>query len=162
MDINGTNKNDLINGTSFRALDGNPSTQVEKTVKVTIDGKPLVRPDGRQLMFAADGMALSAALTGIEHELDRALRLDERALFYMPLMHSEQLSLQERCVQLYRNLANEVTGSARATMLSRIGFAERHRDIVRKFGRFPHRNALLGRECTPEELDFLELPNSAF
>jgi uncharacterized protein (DUF924 family) len=113
-------------------------------------------------MFAADPLALSAALDGIERSMDKQLRLDERAMFYVPLMHSEELALQDRCVALLRALANEVTGSARASMLSRIGFAERHRDIVRKFGRFPHRNELLSRESTPDELDFLELPEASF
>jgi uncharacterized protein (DUF924 family) len=113
-------------------------------------------------MFAGDARALAAAESGIERGLDRALRLDERSTFYMPLMHSEQIARQERCVMLYLAFAEEVTGHARANLLSRIGYAERHRDIVRKFGRFPHRNALLGRPSTPEELDFLAGPGSSF
>lgn len=113
-------------------------------------------------MFAGDARALSAAESGIERGLDRALRLDERSTFYMPLMHCESMAKQERCVQLYLAFADESSGHARANLLSRIGYAERHRDIVRKFGRFPHRNALLGRPSTPEELDFLEGPGSSF
>jgi uncharacterized protein (DUF924 family) len=112
--------------------------------------------------FAGDERALTAALRGIELGLDRELCLDERALFYMPLMHSEELALQERCLQLYQRMSQELSGSARASMLNRIGYAERHRDIVRKFGRFPHRNQVLGRSSTPEECDFLELPESRF
>ncbi|MEY4579141.1 MAG: hypothetical protein RL701_3844 [Pseudomonadota bacterium] len=114
--------------------------------------------------FAGDEKALTAAINGIELGLDRdrALRLEERTLFYLPLMHNEQLALQERCLQLYRDMSQELSGSARASMLNRIGYAERHRDIVRKFGRFPHRNQFLGRSSTPEECDFLELPESRF
>jgi uncharacterized protein (DUF924 family) len=112
--------------------------------------------------FANDPLALLAAVTGIDAGMHRQLQLDERGIFYMPLMHSEELAIQERCVALFLELANEVTGSARASMLSRVGFAERHRDIVRKFGRFPHRNAVLGRKSTPEELEFLEGPGSSF
>lgn len=113
-------------------------------------------------MFASDPLALRAALTGIDAGMHRQLKLDERGIFYMPLMHSEQLSEQERCVALFLELTNEVTGSARAAMLSRVGFAERHRDIVKKFGRFPHRNAVLGRESTPDEVEFLAGPGSSF
>jgi uncharacterized protein (DUF924 family) len=113
-------------------------------------------------MFAADDLALRAAQQGIELGQDRALALDERGMFYMPLMHSEALSVQERCVELFQQLSREVDGSARASMLSRIGFAERHRDIVKKFGRFPHRNALLGRESSADELAFLDMPGSSF
>lgn len=113
-------------------------------------------------MFATDEKALRAALTGIEAGMDKQLRLDERGMFYMPLMHSEELAIQERCVALFQELAREVSGSARASMLSRVGFAERHRDIVKKFGRFPHRNGLLARTSTPDELDFLDGPGSSF
>jgi uncharacterized protein (DUF924 family) len=113
-------------------------------------------------MFASDPLALRAALTGIDAGMHRQLKLDERGIFYMPLLHSEELSDQERCVALFLELTNEVTRSARATMLSRVGFAERHRDIVKKFGRFPHRNAVLGRESTPDELEFLAGPGSSF
>lgn len=113
-------------------------------------------------MFATDDKALRAALTGITLGMDKQLRLDERGMFYMPLMHSEDLAIQERCIALFQALASEVTGSARASMLSRVGFAERHRDIVKKFGRFPHRNAALARASTPDELDFLNGPGSSF
>lgn len=112
--------------------------------------------------FASDPVALRAALTGIDAGMHRQLKLDERGIFYMPLMHSESLADQERCVALFLELASEVTGSARASMLSRVGFAERHRDIVKKFGRFPHRNAVLGRKSTSDELEFLEGPGSSF
>jgi uncharacterized protein (DUF924 family) len=113
-------------------------------------------------MFATDELALRAALQGIAAGLHKQLRLDERGMFYMPLMHSEELAIQERCIELFVELSGEVSGSARASMLSRVGFAERHRDIVKKFGRFPHRNALLGRASTPDELDFLDGPGSSF
>jgi uncharacterized protein (DUF924 family) len=113
-------------------------------------------------MFAGDPLALSAALSGIERGIDRGLPLDQRSTFYMPLMHSEEIALQERCVALYQAFAAETSGHTRASLLSRIGYAERHRDVVRKFGRFPHRNAILGRASSPEELDFLEGPGSSF
>jgi uncharacterized protein (DUF924 family) len=88
--------------------------------------------------------------------------LDERAFFYMPLMHSEQIAVQERCVHLYTGFAAELPESLRAGMTSRVQYAEQHRDIIRRFGRFPHRNAILGRASTPEELEFLKQPGSSF
>jgi uncharacterized protein (DUF924 family) len=117
---------------------------------------------GTAAMFGGDALALAAALSGIERGMDRALRLDERSTFYMPLMHSEDIAQQERCVQLYLGFAEEAAGSARANLRSRVGFAEKHRDIVREFGRFPHRNALLGRTSTPAEIEFLKGPGSSF
>ena len=120
----------------------------------------MFRDSGR--MFAADGLALAATLQGVERGHDRGLTLHERVMFYMPLMHSEQLEHQERCIALFQDLSRESSELGRSLMLSHIGFAERHRDIVRKFGRFPHRNALLGRSSTPEELEFLAGPGSSF
>jgi uncharacterized protein (DUF924 family) len=90
------------------------------------------------------------------------LQLDERTMFYMPLMHSEQIDQQERCVDLYRGLADELPDTLKAGPLEQVKYAEQHRDIVRRFGRFPHRNALLGRESTPAELEFLAQPGSSF
>ena len=113
-------------------------------------------------MFAADAQALAATQEGVAREHDRRLALHERVMFYMPLMHSEQLADQERCLALFSALSSESSDIGRALMLSHIGFAERHRDIVRKFGRFPHRNALLGRASMPEELEFLAGPGSSF
>jgi uncharacterized protein (DUF924 family) len=117
---------------------------------------------GTPAMFGADETALYAALSGIDVGMDRQLPQDERSFFYMPLMHSEQLALQERCVDLYQTLSQEVSGRARAAMLQTIGFAERHRDIVKRFGRFPHRNAILGRTSTPDEQLFLDGPGASF
>jgi uncharacterized protein (DUF924 family) len=100
--------------------------------------------------FAGDARALDAALAGLAAGDDQALGPDERSFLYMPLVHSERLDLQERAVALF---AGE-PGTQK--------FAEQHRDIIRRFGRFPHRNALLGRPSTPDELAFLKQPGSSF
>jgi uncharacterized protein (DUF924 family) len=113
-------------------------------------------------MFGSDESALEAALSGIELGMDRKLPLDERAFFYMPLMHSERLALQERSVTLFQELMDELAGSLRASQLQRVGFAEQHREVIRRFGRFPHRNAVLGRLSTPDELEFLAGPGATF
>ena len=113
-------------------------------------------------MFAADDDALAMALAGIEAGMDRALPVAQRAFFYLPLMHSEQLAAQDRCVELFEILRDELEGRAREQIAGNLKFAVMHRDIVAKFGRFPHRNAILGRQSTPEELEFLKQPGSSF
>jgi uncharacterized protein (DUF924 family) len=113
-------------------------------------------------MFAQDARALRAALSAIDRGFDRQLALGERGFLYMPLMHSEQLALQDRCVAHFTAFRDELAGAARARVASALDFAERHRAIVQRFGRFPHRNRALGRSSTPEELEFLTQPGSAF
>lgn len=113
-------------------------------------------------MFAADGQALQLVLDGIAAGADRRLATAERTFFYMPLMHSEDLAMQERCVALFTAFRDEAIGDAREPLSGALGFAIRHRDIVARFGRFPHRNAILGRASTPEEEQFLAQPGSSF
>ncbi len=106
--------------------------------------------------FAGDPAALATAEDAIARGFDRELGSLERGFMYMPFEHSESLPVQERSVALFAALASE-TG-----VDGRLAWAERHRDIVRRFGRFPHRNQILGRESTPEEIEFLEEPGSRF
>jgi uncharacterized protein (DUF924 family) len=117
---------------------------------------------GTPQMFGSDELALEAALSGIELGMDKKLPLDERSFFYMPLLHSERLALQERSVILFQELMGELSGSVRAAQLQRVGYAEQHREVIRRFGRFPHRNAVLGRQSTPDELEFLAGPGATF
>jgi uncharacterized protein (DUF924 family) len=103
--------------------------------------------------FAYDGQALAAARAAVEQRFDAALTPQEASFFLMPFMHSEALADQERCVGWFR---------AAGTAPENLRFAELHRDIVARFGRFPHRNAILGRTSTDEERAFLAQPNSSF
>jgi uncharacterized protein (DUF924 family) len=112
--------------------------------------------------FAGDERALHAALAGIEQGVDRRLRFDERGFLYMPLLHSEDLATQERCVALFTAFRDEQSGALKNRVDSSLKFAEQHRDIVRRFRRFPHRNAALGRTSTAEEVEFLTRPGSSF
>lgn len=98
-------------------------------------------------MFAADAQALAAAKAAVAAGHDRALPPAPRGFFYLPYMHSEALADQDACVALFA----DVPGAAQS-----VDFAERHRAIIRRFGRFPHRNACLGRETTPDERAFLD------
>jgi uncharacterized protein (DUF924 family) len=108
--------------------------------------------------FAADERALAVALEGIAAGMDRAIGTQERGFFYMPLMHSERLDAQDRCVELMKAWTREPGGGGDGTLR----YAEQHRDIIRRFGRFPHRNLVLRRTSTDEELEFLRQPGSSF
>ncbi|MEZ4468330.1 MAG: DUF924 family protein [bacterium] len=105
---------------------------------------------------------LAIALEGIERGDDRALALAERTFLYMPLMHAETLPEQEQCVALMKALRSSAPAVIRSHLDKHVFFAGLHRDIVARFGRFPHRNIILGRESTAEELAFLQEPNSSF
>ena len=118
---------------------------------------------GAARAFCFDAKALEIASRGIENELDVGLSCDERAFFYMPYMHGEELPAQERSLELYRALRDSLPdGPGRERAKSNLGYAERHHEIVRRFGRFPHRNSLLDRTLTSEEIEFLKQPGSAF
>ncbi len=114
----------------------------------------MFRGDGRT--HATDTKAVDTAKHAIEHALDRELPPFQRMFFYMPFMHSENLEDQRRSVELFERLA-EKPGAPDVT-----SYAVGHMEIVERFGRFPHRNEILGRETTPEEAEFLEGPDSSF
>lgn len=95
--------------------------------------------------FATDGLAQAAAARAIERGFDAATDSALRCFFYMPFEHAEDLALQERSVQLFTNLGDA----------EYLKYAILHRDIIAKFGRFPHRNAILGRKSSAAELAFL-------
>ena len=112
--------------------------------------------------FAHDPRALAVAREGIARGDDRTLPFDQRSFFYMPFMHAEDLPSQEQGVALFSRWRDELTGPDRTRVEGLLRYAEQHRDIVRRFGRFPHRNRLLGRESTAEETAFLAGPGSSF
>jgi len=105
--------------------------------------------------FATDPLALSVAREGVARGFDRALGYDQRAFFYLPFEHSESLEDQHTSVELFTRLAADTPASHRGNAEETLRFALAHRDIVVQFGRFPHRNATLGRVSTPAELEFL-------
>lgn len=112
--------------------------------------------------FAGDEQARRLCLEGLERAHDRALAPIQRVFFYMPLEHAEDVELQASCCTLFEALCESAPPSRRETFEGYLEFARRHREIVERFGRFPHRNAILGRESTPEEAAFLTQPGSSF
>ena len=103
--------------------------------------------------FATDAKAIAVADQIIARGLDKGLKLRERAFLYLPYQHSENIDHQRRSVELVNRLDGEPDW---------LGYAERHLEIIERFGRFPHRNAVLGRETTPEEAEFLRQPGASF
>jgi uncharacterized protein (DUF924 family) len=101
---------------------------------------------GSPRAFAADPLARQVADRALSHAFARAGDADMRTFFYLPFTHSEMLADQERCVELHRALGDP----------EGLKYAELHADIIRRFGRFPHRNAVLGRATTPQEQAFLD------
>src|SRR4051812_31965666 len=110
---------------------------------------------GTAQAFAYDPAALALTLSGMQLAADAALNLVERLFFYMPLQHAEATEVQDESVTAYRRLVAESPAELRAAFEESLGYAEEHRQIIRQFGRFPHRNRILGRESTPEETVYL-------
>lgn len=117
---------------------------------------------GTTRAFEYDALALALALTGMQSAADGALDFSERLFFYMPLEHAESLEAQDESVAAFRRLLAEVPRELHAAFEGTLRYAEEHRSIVERFGRFPHRNALLGRPSTPEELEWLRGGGASF
>ncbi|MBX3624925.1 MAG: DUF924 domain-containing protein [Rhizobacter sp.] len=108
--------------------------------------------------FAGDPLALAAARAMVERGQDAALAPVQRVFVYLPFEHAEDLAAQDTSVQLFGTLAHDAPEAGTGWL----DYAERHHAIVVRFGRFPHRNAILGRPSTPEETAFLSQPGSSF
>jgi uncharacterized protein (DUF924 family) len=106
--------------------------------------------------FAYDARALALACELIDAGGDAELSPLENVFLRMPLEHAEDLAMQERCVAEMEALANACDPAWREKVAGFVGFACRHRDVIARFGRFPHRNAALGRESTADEVTYLE------
>ena len=111
---------------------------------------------GQARAFATDPQAREVTRHVLEQGWDRSMTPTERMFLYLPLEHSESLSDQEQCLALM----TQISGAPETADLPQ--WARAHLEIIRRFGRFPHRNAALGRETTPEEAEFLKGPGSSF
>lgn len=112
---------------------------------------------GQARAFAGDARARTLALGLVDSGAHLQLHPLQRLFAYLPLEHAEDPALQDRSVALFGALAAGHAGFGEV-----LDYAERHRDVIRRFGRFPHRNAALGRASTPEELAYLATPGSGF
>lgn len=125
-------------------------------VTILLDQFPRNLFRGQARAFADDAKALGTATRAIEKGFDRVLSPVERVFLYLPFEHSESLEDQVRGVALFQSVP------AVPWRAEQLDYAVRHRDIIARFGRFPHRNAALGRASTAEELAFLQQPGSSF
>ncbi len=105
--------------------------------------------------FSKDRLALKLCVEGAMEKKDEGLTAIQRVFFYMPLQHAESRKVQSKSVALFNRLAEAVSPTYRETFLTIAQFAELHHDIIDQFGRFPHRNSLLGRENTEAENEYL-------
>lgn len=112
---------------------------------IVLDQFPLNMFRGRPESFATEAQARTVARQAIDRGLDQALADSQKAFLYLPFMHSEDLADQDYCVALF----------SQAGLVDSLKWTHHHRELIRRFGRFPHRNAILGRQSTPEELDYL-------
>jgi uncharacterized protein (DUF924 family) len=120
---------------------------------ILLDQVPRNLSRGDPRAFAGDAKALAVTKDALGRGLDRELSQAERMFLHLPLEHCEDLRDQELCVELMGRLDENPKWR---------DYALRHRDIIKRFGRFPHRNAALGRESTAEEEAFLQEPGSSF
>ena len=119
---------------------------------IVLDQFPRNMYRGASRAFATDDAALSLAKEALVRGFDRELSIVERKFLYMPFEHSENSAEQARSIELFGTLGNELD----------LDYARRHKEIIDRFGRFPHRNAALGRISSPEEIEFIKEPGSSF
>jgi uncharacterized protein (DUF924 family) len=112
---------------------------------IILDQLPLNIFRGQARSFATEAKAREFAQRAIDNGLDQTLSGEQKAFLYLPFMHSENLADQDKSVELFEQ----------AGLTENVRYAKHHRDLIRRFGRFPHRNRVLGRESTAEEIDYL-------
>lgn len=118
---------------------------------------------GTAKAFSYDPLALEIALDGIALGHDEQLNASQRGFFYLPLEHSESLEIQDRCLERFTRLVIQTPPSEeRESARYKLHYAWRHYEIIKRFGRYPHRNEILGRKSTDKEIDFLKKPGSSF
>lgn len=127
-----------------------PEGRLAEVIVLDQFSRNLFRQDPRA--YAYDGMALALAQVAISCGADEKLERGQRSFLYMPFMHSESAAMHEVAVQMFMAIGDENT----------LKYEMLHKKIIDRFGRYPHRNAVLGRDTTTEEAAFLEEPDSSF
>ena len=115
--------------------------------------RSIYRDDPRS--YAGDAKAQALSVEALDRGLDHELSIEERHFLMMPLMHAEDLSLQERAIVTITAIASDAAEHQKQGLGMGVEQSRKYRDVIARFGRFPHRNALLGRDSTPEEKQFL-------
>ncbi len=151
---------ELANGKAYDWAEQGPCERLAAIIVLDQFSRNIFRGD--RLSFAHDRIALGLTKEGLMVDADKALHTIERIFFYLPLEHSERMTDQDLCVDLYAKLAASCEPEFKSMMDSTLDYAKRHRAIIEQFGRFPHRNDVLGRASTPEETAFLKKPGRGF
>ena len=141
-------------GGAFREWTATPHGSLARVILLDQFTRNIFRDTARA--FAGDAAALEDATRAIDGGFDRELDRYERWFLYLPFEHAEYWTAQEKSLELFGRLAEE-TGDR-----SPLEWAEKHAEVIRRFGRYPHRNAILGRPSTPQEIAFLAEPGSSF
>lgn len=139
---------------------GTPTGRLAAVIVLDQFSRNMYRGDATA--FASDGLALKLVEEGMSAGVDRVLHPVQRSVFYLPLQHSENLSIQRQSVAAYAKLVHDSPRPLKDGFAENLDFAIRHLEIIEKFGRFPHRNAVLGRPSTAAETEFLKGPGSSF
>lgn len=116
---------------------------------------------GSSRAYAGDAKAQALVIEGRKKKMDLALSIVQRLFFYLPLEHAEDIEVQAQSLEAFQQLAHDAPPDIHKWAAALLPYAKQHRDIIARFGRFPHRNAVLGRESTPAEHDYLaaDTPN---
>ncbi len=138
----------------LQAWQGSPLTCL--ALILVLDQFPRNMFRGTPRAFATDPLAVQAAQQAVAQGFDQQLLPVQRWFVYLPFEHSEDLADQRRSMELFEQLQSDPASQ------SAIDYARRHLEVIERFGRFPHRNVILGRPSTPEELEFLQQPGSSF
>ena len=140
--------------------DGGPRARLAAIIVLDQFSRNIYR--GQAKAFAQDAMALSLAQDALDAGEDETLAELERSFLYLPFEHSEALEDQTRSVELFERLVQEARPAFKPICQSSLDYAYQHRDVIAQFGRFPHRNAILGRKNSPAEAIYLAQPGSGF
>lgn len=133
------------------------SAQGTMALIILLDQMPRHIFRGSDRAFIADHLALEYCLFGLEKGYDKQLYLVERCFFYHPLEHAEDFALQQRCVHLFQRMQQTYIDQDHQIFIRQsLDYAQQHLDIIARFSRFPHRNEVLGRESTLEEIEYLK------
>ena len=139
----------------LRAWDATPHGALARLIVLDQLTRNVYR--GTPRAFAGDAQALALAVALTQAAQDQQLPPMLRAFAYLPFEHAEDLAMQARAVELFQLLSQAQPGFD-----GMLDYAQRHQEVIARFGRFPHRNAMLGRPSTPEEVEFLRQPGSSF
>lgn len=112
--------------------------------------------------FEFDQLALKATLFGLDHKIDQSLNTIEKLFFFLPLEHSEEINRQKQSLEKFKELMDNSPENLKGFSTNLYNYAVKHFEIIERFHRFPHRNSIINRPSTNEELEFLTQPGSSF